>query len=88
MGEIVLLEQLFAEAEVCQFESSLFEKDVGRLEVAVENVGFEEGDEGVPHLIEQQQGLIFWNGAFLLDEFCESASLTELVDEEEVSIGL
>jgi uncharacterized membrane protein len=81
LSHIVLLEQLFAEAKVCQLYDPIIEEDVGRLEVPVQDVSFIEGGKGQPQLLEYLQSLLFGQPAFLLDEFCECPSIAELIDE-------
>jgi hypothetical protein len=88
LRHVLLLKELLAETEICEFEYSVFEENVGGFQIAVENMGVVEGGEGVSHLLEDLYCLLFGKFSSLLEELCESAAIAVLVDEVEVVGGL
>jgi hypothetical protein len=68
---LVLFEDLFAEAEVCDFDDVVMDEDVFGFDVAVDDVEFVEVFEGVEDLFEVDQYICFFLYLLLEVEFGE-----------------
>jgi len=84
LGHVAFLEQLLAEAEICEFYHSIFEQDVGGLEIPVQNPGLVKCEVGLPDLLEQLECVGLGDLAPLLDELGEGAAIAVFVDEIDV----
>ena len=63
------------------------EEDIVRFHIPVHNVVFIEDLEGLKQLLEDEEGIGFWEFTLLAQQVLKSASVAVLVDEVEVIGG-
>lgn len=79
---------MFAESEISQFQTAIFEKNVVWLDVSVNDAVLIQRLVSVNKLPEKLDGFFFIDGPFFLAKFLQCATLTKIVNKVQKSVAL